>query len=105
MVDRRMSAGFDYFRFQGPMPSFQFRKMRCYGHYSRSPEFRMGGGAPTRFSVAIAIVRPAPIETVVYPPLHHLNAAVTQGESVAGEEPSRNSKCPIIEPQIVILHL
>jgi len=28
MVDRRMSAGFDYFRFQGPVPSFQFRKMR-----------------------------------------------------------------------------
>jgi hypothetical protein len=32
IVDRRMRAGFDYFRFQGPMPSFQFRKMRCYGH-------------------------------------------------------------------------
>jgi hypothetical protein len=28
MVDRRMRAGFDYFRFQGPMASFQFRKMR-----------------------------------------------------------------------------
>jgi hypothetical protein len=27
-----MRAGFDYFRFQGPMPSFQFRKMRRYGH-------------------------------------------------------------------------
>jgi hypothetical protein len=27
-----MSAGFDYFRFHGPMPSFQFRKMRRYGH-------------------------------------------------------------------------
>ena len=32
MVDRRMRVRFDYFRFQGPMPSFQFRKMRCYGH-------------------------------------------------------------------------
>jgi hypothetical protein len=32
MVDRRMRASFDYFRFQGPMPSFQFRKMRCCGH-------------------------------------------------------------------------
>jgi hypothetical protein len=27
-----MRAGFDYFRFQGPMSPFQFRKMRCYGH-------------------------------------------------------------------------
>jgi hypothetical protein len=32
MVNRRMRAGFDYFRFQVPMPSFQFRKMRCCGH-------------------------------------------------------------------------
>jgi hypothetical protein len=24
--------GFGNFRFQGPMPSFQFRKMRFYGH-------------------------------------------------------------------------
>src|SRR6266481_904624 len=32
MVDRRMRVGFDYFRFQGPMSPFQFRKMRCYGH-------------------------------------------------------------------------
>jgi hypothetical protein len=27
-----MGAGFGDFRFQGPMPSFQFRKMRFYGH-------------------------------------------------------------------------
>jgi hypothetical protein len=27
-----MSAGFGDFRFQGPVPSFQFRKMRFYGH-------------------------------------------------------------------------
>jgi hypothetical protein len=27
-----MGAGFGNFRFQGPMPSFQFRKMRFYGH-------------------------------------------------------------------------
>jgi hypothetical protein len=27
-----MSTGFGNFRFQGPMPSFQFRKMRFHGH-------------------------------------------------------------------------
>ena len=32
IVDRRVGAGFGYFRFQGPMPSFQFRKVRFYGH-------------------------------------------------------------------------
>jgi hypothetical protein len=32
IVDRRMSTGFGYFGFQGPMPSFQFRKVRFYGH-------------------------------------------------------------------------
>jgi hypothetical protein len=32
IVDRRMSAGFGYFRFQGAMSSFQVRKMRFYGH-------------------------------------------------------------------------
>src|SRR5262249_16189098 len=32
IVNRWMRAGFDYFRFQGPIPSFQFRKMRRYGH-------------------------------------------------------------------------
>src|SRR4029453_19218835 len=52
-------------------------------------------------SVAVA----APIEQVVDPHLHHLNVAVALGESVAGEErePSRNSKCPIVQPQIIIL--
>jgi hypothetical protein len=38
IVDRRMSAGISYFRFQGAMPSFQFRKMRFYGHIGKSPE-------------------------------------------------------------------
>jgi hypothetical protein len=32
IVDRRMGVGFGYFRFQAAMPSFQFRKMRLYGH-------------------------------------------------------------------------
>ena len=32
IVDRRMSAGFGNFSVQGPVPSFQFRKMRLYGH-------------------------------------------------------------------------
>jgi hypothetical protein len=32
IVDRRVITGFSEFRFQGPMPSFQFRKMRFYGH-------------------------------------------------------------------------
>src|SRR6516165_9589136 len=57
-----------------------------------------------RRSVAVA----APIEQVVDPHLHHLNVAVALGESVAGEEsgdPSRNNKCPIIQPKIIILDL
>src|SRR5262249_30964027 len=48
------------------------------------------------------------IEQVVDPHLHHLNVAVALGESVAGEEsgdPSRNDKCPIIQPKIIILDL
>src|SRR5260370_1929049 len=40
MVDRRMRAGFDYFRFQGPMPPFHFRQMRCYGHSGCYGSFR-----------------------------------------------------------------
>jgi hypothetical protein len=32
IVDRRMCPGFGDFSFQGPVPSFQFRKMRFYGH-------------------------------------------------------------------------
>src|SRR5258707_934094 len=32
-----MSAGFDYFHFQGPMPSFQFRKMRLLAERPRYP--------------------------------------------------------------------
>jgi hypothetical protein len=38
IVDRPMSAGFNDFRFQSPMPSFQFRKMRFHGHAGVSPE-------------------------------------------------------------------
>jgi len=47
------------------------------------------------------------IEQVVDPHLHHLNAAVALGESVAGEErgPGRNGKCPIAQPKIIILDL
>ena len=33
IVDRRVIARFGYFRFQGPVLSFQFRKMRCCGHF------------------------------------------------------------------------
>src|SRR5262249_9677584 len=57
-----------------------------------------------RRSVAVA----TPIEQVIDPHLHHLNVAVALGESVAGEEsgdPSRNNKCPIIQPKIIILDL
>src|SRR5215471_14763775 len=57
-----------------------------------------------RWSVAVA----TPIEQVVDPHLHHLNVAVALGESVAGEQwgdPSRNNKCPIIQPKIIILEL
>src|SRR5262249_40732845 len=32
IVDRRMRAGFGNFRFQGPVPSFELRKVRLYGH-------------------------------------------------------------------------
>src|SRR5262249_59866716 len=54
-----------------------------------------------RSSIAVA----APIEQVVDPDLHHLDVAVALGESVAGEEwgASRDGKCPIVQPQIVIL--
>src|SRR5215813_9069597 len=47
------------------------------------------------------------IEQVVDPHLHHLNAAVALGESVAGKErgPGRNGKCPIVQPKIIILDL
>jgi hypothetical protein len=38
IVDRRMGVGFGYFRFQAAMPSFQFRKMRLYGHIGCLPE-------------------------------------------------------------------
>src|SRR5690348_14786534 len=53
-----------------------------------------------RYTVAV-------IEQVVDPHLHHLNAAVALGKSVAGEErgPGRNSKCPIVQPKIIILDL
>src|SRR5262249_60411985 len=54
-------------------------------------------------SVAVA----APIEPIVDPCLHHMNVAVDLCESVAREKwgASRNSKCPIVEPQIVIFDL
>src|SRR5262249_44110950 len=55
IVDRRMGAGFDYFSFQGPMPSFQFRKMSFYGHIGESPESDRGlwsGAARARFGRA-----------------------------------------------------
>jgi len=47
------------------------------------------------------------IEQVVDPHLHHLNAAVALGESIASEErgPGRNGKCPIAQPKIIILDL
>jgi hypothetical protein len=32
IVGRRVITGFGYLSFQVPMPSFQFRKMRFYGH-------------------------------------------------------------------------
>jgi hypothetical protein len=32
IVNRRMRTGFADFRFQSPVPSFKFRKMRLYGH-------------------------------------------------------------------------
>jgi hypothetical protein len=44
IVDRPMSAGFNDFRFQSPMPSFQFRKMRFHGHAGVSPEPDRGVG-------------------------------------------------------------
>ncbi len=47
----------------------------------------------------------APIEQVVDPHLHHLNVAVALGESVAEWGPSRNSKCPIVQPKVIIFDL
>ena len=64
--------------------------------------------AKLRRSVPVPVAVAAPIEQVVDPHLHHLDVAVALGESVAGEEwgdPSRNNKCPIIQPKIVILDL
>src|SRR5215471_19212856 len=63
---------------------------------------------PWCISFARSVAVAAPIEQVVDPHLHHLNVAVALGESVAGEEsgdPSRNNKCPIIQPKIIILDL
>ena len=37
IVDRWMSVGFGYFRFQGAMQSLQFFNMRVYGHIRNSP--------------------------------------------------------------------
>jgi hypothetical protein len=33
IVNRRMRPGLGNFGFQGPVPPFQFRKMRFYGHF------------------------------------------------------------------------
>ena len=41
IIDGWMGAGFGNFRFQKPVPYFQFRKMRFYGHVGGSPEVRL----------------------------------------------------------------
>src|SRR5262249_43226423 len=58
-------------------------------------------------AIAIAIAITAPIETVVDPYLHHLDVAVPHKKSVSGEalEPKRSNKCPVLQPQKIILHL
>ncbi len=49
-----MSVGFGYFHFQGAMPSFQFCKMRFYGHQEvslarlRAPASEAGSCQPNR---------------------------------------------------------
>jgi hypothetical protein len=53
IVDRRMGVGFGYFRFQAAMPSFQFRKMRLYGHIGYLPRWR-------RLRATSAMVRAGP---------------------------------------------
>jgi hypothetical protein len=44
IVDRPMSVGFGYFRFQGDMTSFQFRKICFCGHIGKSPKPDRGCG-------------------------------------------------------------
>src|SRR5215468_1315220 len=58
-----------------------------------------------RRSISVAIA--APVEEVVDPHLHHLDVAVPHKESISSEalEPSGGNKCPVVEPQKIILHL
>src|SRR6516225_8846695 len=58
-------------------------------------------------AIAIAIAIAAPIKTVVDPNLHHLDVAVPHKEGVSREalESKRSNKCPVVQPQKVILHL
>src|SRR5258708_28658982 len=58
-------------------------------------------------TVAVTVAVAAPVEAVVDPHLNHLNVAVPLKESISGEalEPKRSNKCPVVQPQEVILHL
>src|SRR6266581_4467799 len=70
---------------------------------ARTNNMAFDSPAKLRRSVAVAVA--APIETVVDPHLHHLDVAVPHKESVSGLEPKRSNKCPVVQPQKVILHL
>jgi hypothetical protein len=87
-----MSTGFSNFRFQGPMPSFQFRKMRFYGHIGLLSQVdgqaaKFEGERPNR-SVPLlhavkgvlgyreAVRRQFPRSVAVSTQLHHLVTAV-----------------------------
>src|SRR5262249_6648938 len=62
-------------------------------------------------AIATAIAITAPIETVVDPQFHHLDVAVPLDERVPGKseprtnKPNRSNKCPVVQPQEIILNL
>src|SRR5262249_198090 len=66
-----------------------------------------GEACPRSVALAIAIAIAPPIQTVVDPHFHHLDVAGPHKESVSREalEPKRSSKCTVVQPQKVVLHL
>jgi hypothetical protein len=101
----RWATAFDEMSPGGATPAFPGRDLRrsatrAGGLRHRAPHATQKGLASRSVTVAV------PIEPVVDPHLHHLDVAVVLSE-LSGEEwgASRNSKCPIVQPQITIFDL